>query len=227
MGTPISISNLPYDVINDILLQLNCTDDLKAAAQSCKAFHSTLLACPSILAKLLEHEIPRQVLPYAYALQKCRKEGFATASDEEKKHLLDIIHCKTFRPGDVFPGSMLPWSCVPDIRSFHRLVGCFINRAVDRAFRRIGYESRTCSNDWKLWRYGYDNQRLSKTEIMRFYLAFYRIELHSRFFATTHDARHSPELEANFFGRLTPWECEQWVCVSSWMMYHYARCKSR
>lgn len=205
------------DVLKKILLQVHGIDDLKAAAQSCKAFYATLFVFPSILAQVFENEVPRPVLPHAYALYKCRKEGVATASDEEKRHILDKIYSGTADFGAFFPGSRLTSTSASDIRAFHNLVDRFTHRACNSAFRRISFKARKKWATERLRNYRYDHPPVSKAETLRFYFAFYRSELYYRLFSITHGSKFNAAMEADFFRRLTPWECEQCINVSGWL----------
>lgn len=217
MTNAISLCELPNDLRREILVQLDDVESLKAAAQSCKPFYSTLLAHPSILRVVLENQISLALLPYAYAVLKCEQVRMALATDVKKERLLDAVYDGKTDFGAYFPGSKLTWSAALSISSFYQIVQSETLRATRSALRSIALESRKFGQTERLEIFDEGKFSLSETETLRFYLAFYRTELHFRLFSTTHGAEPTPDLEANFFHRLQPWECEQCMIVSDWM----------
>ena len=105
--------------------------------------------------------------------------------------------------------------------NFHNIVDRFIRHACNSAFRRISFlrrgENGPPRNSGTTDTTPPPPPPMSEAETLRFYLAFYRSEFHHRLFATIHGVQLNATMEADFFGRLTLWECEQCTNVSAWL----------
>lgn len=225
MANTLSIGDLPYEVRREILVRLDDLESLRVVAQSCKAFHDTLLVYPSTIRHFLERQIPTSLIPLTYAVLKCEKEGLGTASDEEKRRFIDTVFRGEIDFAAYFPGSELIWASARDIISFFKLVERHTRRAVRYAADKIRDEAAKFNQMERIrffrcrksacW--SKNRLTLSETETLRFYLAFYRAELHCRLFSTTHGAELDGGMEQEFMDRLKPWEVEQCMILQHWM----------
>ncbi|MBE3045838.1 hypothetical protein IMZ48_25495 [Candidatus Bathyarchaeota archaeon] len=220
MTDAITIRDLPHGILREILLQLDDAESVGVAAHSCREFYSTFITIPRLV---LEQYIPPSVLPYAYAVLKCEQEGLATASDEAKTHLLDIVYNGTTEFRAFFPDSELNWDTASDASRFFEIVQRLSHRAANGAARAIRYEIPTVCRPGRVQLEDFvrsfepDEFVLSEAETLRLHLVFYRNELHFRLFSTTHGAQLSHDMEEDFFRRLQPWETEQCMIVEDWM----------
>ncbi|EXF82419.1 hypothetical protein CFIO01_01879 [Colletotrichum fioriniae PJ7] len=62
------ITNLPCEIVAEILGQLDKVQDLKAPLLSCRLFHDAYTQRPRLAQQIIRKQVPKQLLPYAIVL---------------------------------------------------------------------------------------------------------------------------------------------------------------
>lgn len=101
---------------------------------------------------------------------------------------------------------------------FHCVIQRLTRRAADYSFQMFQFISQfvaplgdkyACIDE--------ETRRLSQTETMRFYLAFYRVELYFQHFALSNGFVNGTEFRTDYFRRLKYWEREQALTAWRWL----------
>ncbi|PVH92818.1 hypothetical protein DM02DRAFT_619692 [Periconia macrospinosa] len=196
---------LPMELQQNIFLHLHRTDDISAAALTCRSLLLAFLDAKSVIEnKVLRNEIRRDVLPKALAVLKS-----ARMLRQSQRSVLSIQEFLeenfTFRTE---PHWQLPSTDVYALSRLNGIITRFARRYISYALK----ESPRRQEDVE--------RRPSKDEVARVHRAFYRFELWCNLFKThkTNETILEPDQQREvFFDRFSPWENEQLACIYDYL----------
>ncbi|KAF2795333.1 hypothetical protein K505DRAFT_302244 [Melanomma pulvis-pyrius CBS 109.77] len=201
----IGLHLLPVELQQAIFFQLHRTDDISAAALTCRSLLLAFLDAKSLIEnKVLRNEIRRDVLPEALAvLNSARMLRQSQRSVSSIQEFLEENF--TFR---IEPHGQLASA---DVYALSRL-NDLITRIARRYIACVLKESPGGQEDV--------GRRPSKDEVARVHRAFYRFELWCNLFRThkTNETILEPDQQREvFFDRFSPWENEQLACINDYL----------
>lgn len=193
-------TDLPLEVVGEILKNLDTLKSLKQSILSCQHFYSAFKETHGVGAAIICNRIPRGLLPYAVAILEA---GRPTGSREDV--LLDL-HDEP----DILRSRLisLPNQELGTLSRMYTIIG---KRALELAVTALD-RLLTC-----VMEPGFLRMSFTSTENIRICRGFYRVELWYALFSYGPHATDNPEELVTdqdlFFMKYPPWEVEQFHCI--------------
>lgn len=227
------ITNLPCEIVTEILGQLDKVRDLKAPLLSCRLFHDAYTQRPRLAQQIVRKQIPRELLPYAVALiyaPRARAFEFTfNALNLTPEDADTLVFSSTFE-GAVASTSDFQTFSFPQLMAMevaHELIADFASHFAKKAWTAIS----DTLNDTMSTKSMPSHLDLSQKEWLRFCRCFYRVELYHGLFTiydhnearNVHVTKGNLSLESGIqfkikdrlrpgvcmLADLAPWEAEQ------------------
>ncbi|KAK4097338.1 hypothetical protein N658DRAFT_292857 [Parathielavia hyrcaniae] len=201
------ITQLPCEIIAEILLNLDHLRFLPPALLACRHFYASYKESHGIAASILRRQIAPGLLPYAVAVLEAsrlpRRFTFSTFTNSFRS-LLDELYDRPARLADRLP--VLPMNLMRKMSRTHDVIHAFAIDFATRALDGISARAEKTGNSAS------GEVALSPSEYFRFCRALYRVEL---FYTMFWDGPPAVSInKANwFFFRHPPWENEQIGCI--------------
>jgi hypothetical protein len=201
-----SITALPYEIVAEILKNLDHLRSLGPAVLACRHFYASFKASHGIDAAILRRQIPSSLLPYAVAVMEAARLPRPLLAVSVVS-LLDELDSKPTHLAARL--STLPTSLLWKMGRTHDAIHAMASDFAARALKGISRRSASAST------------ALSPSEWFRFRRAFYRVEL---FYSIFRDGAIETRVMTNpwFFARYSPWEIEQMGCVCEYLEARFA-----
>ncbi|KAI3530782.1 hypothetical protein CSPX01_14611 [Colletotrichum filicis] len=178
------ITNLPCEIVAEILGQLDKMQDLKAPLLSCRLFYNAYTQRPRLAQQIVRKQIPTQLLPYAVALIYApRARKFALMFNTLNLTTEDadtLVFSSTFE-GAVASTRYFQTFSLPHLfamEAAHELIAEFASHFAEKAWTAVS----DTLNDTKSTKAMPSPLDLSQKEWLRFCRCFYRVELYHGLF---------------------------------------------
>ncbi|UQC77373.1 uncharacterized protein CLUP02_02841 [Colletotrichum lupini] len=178
------ITNLPCEIVVEILGQLDKIQDLKAPLLSCRLFYNAYTQRPRLAQQIVRKQIPTQLLPYAVALiyaPRTRKFALTfNALNLTPEDADTLIFSSTFE-GAVASTRCFQTFSLPHLLAMeaaHELIAEFASHFAEKAWTAVS----DTLNDTTSTKSMPSHLDLSQKEWLRFCRCFYRVELYHGLF---------------------------------------------
>ncbi|KAK1490436.1 hypothetical protein CTAM01_10725 [Colletotrichum tamarilloi] len=178
------ITNLPCEIVVEILGQLDKIQDLKAPLLSCRLFYNAYTQRPRLAQQIVRKQIPTQLLPYAVALiyaPRARKFALTfNALNLTREDADTLVFSSTFE-GAVASTRCFQTFSLPHLLAMeaaHELIAEFASHFAEKAWTAVSdtLNDTTSTNSMP------SHLDLSQKEWLRFCRCFYRVELYHGLF---------------------------------------------
>ncbi|KAI3536140.1 hypothetical protein CABS01_08976 [Colletotrichum abscissum] len=173
------ITNLPCEIVAEILSQLDKIQDLKAPLLSCRLFYNAYTQRPRLAQQIVRKQIPTQLLPYAVALiyaPRARKFALTfNALNLTPEDADTLVFSSTFG-GAVASTRCFQTFSLPHLLAMeaaHELIAEFASHFAEKAWTAVS----DTLNDTTSTKSMPSHLDLSQKEWLRFCRCFYRVEL--------------------------------------------------
>ncbi|KXH37414.1 hypothetical protein CSIM01_06182 [Colletotrichum simmondsii] len=178
------ITNLPCEIVAEILGQLDKVEDLKAPLLSSRLFHDAYTQRSRLAQQIVRKQIPRQLLPYAVALiyaPRARALEFTFNALNLTPEDADTLIFSSTCEGAVASTRDFQTFSLPQLMAMeatHELIADFASHFAEKAWTAIS----DTTNDTMSTKSMPSHLDLSQKERLRFCRCFYRVELYHGLF---------------------------------------------
>ncbi|KAK1466093.1 hypothetical protein CCUS01_07441 [Colletotrichum cuscutae] len=178
------ITNLPCEIVVEILGQLGKIQDLKAPLLSCRLFYNAYTQRPRLAQQIVRKQIPTQLLPYAVALiyaPRARKFALTFNALNLTPEDADTLVFSSTSEGAVASTRCFQTFSLPHLLAMeaaHELIAEFASHFAEKAWTAVS----DTLNDTTSTKSVPSHLDLSQKEWLRFCRCFYRVELYHGLF---------------------------------------------
>lgn len=204
-----SITQLPCEMVAEILGKLDHLRFLLPALLACRHFYTSFKESHGVEASILRHQITPALLPYAVALAEASRLPRPLAASSVVA-LLDDLYNRPARLAAQLP--TIPRALVQKLGRTHDAIHALATGFATSALDCISPPSVPAGTSTEA--------ALSPLEYFRFCRAFYRVELFYTFFR---GGSFESDMNPWFFSRHPPWENEQLGCIYEYLESRFAK----
>ncbi|KAK4120111.1 hypothetical protein N657DRAFT_649458 [Parathielavia appendiculata] len=203
------ITQLPCEIIAEILRNLDHLRFLSPALLTCRHFYTSFKEYHGIEISILRHQVTPALLPHAVAVVEASRLPRRRVFTSSFRCLLDELYERPARLVDRLP--TFPTTLIWKISRTHDVIHAFATDFATRALDCIAPGAASAGPCTVV--------ALSPLEYFRFRRAFYRVEL---FYTLFQDSLFRKNMDNWFFSRHPFWENEQIGCVHEYLLARFA-----
>ncbi|KAI0383085.1 hypothetical protein F5Y04DRAFT_287634 [Hypomontagnella monticulosa] len=201
-----TFTKIPCEIIISVLRELGNIRFLLPSLLTCRYVYSCFKENPRVVADILERQIPSDIIPYSVALLEASR--LSPRNQTVVHEFLETLYTQPSKFAERLRAMPIP--LLMRMGHIHEVIHNFATDFASSAWTRLSKDQGSEVAGSLV---------LSPSEYLRFYRAFYRVELYFCLFRTKARSRYinAPFDEHRFFSSQPPWEKEQLACVHDFL----------